>query len=92
MTDIVHKILQHRNMSQLLVRLFHSVAVVIKFNSELTVILAVLLLKKSTKLLANLGKYLRYGKNDIDIDIAYKDYGKFTKSVDYFKMCELVGT
>ena len=52
-------------MSELLVQLFKTVAVTLKFNSEYTVILGVLFLKKSTKMLANLGKYLHYGKNDI---------------------------
>lgn len=59
------KILHQRAMSELLVQLFKTVAVTIKFNSEYTVILGVLFLKKSTKMLANLGKYLHYGKNDI---------------------------
>jgi hypothetical protein len=77
-------------MSQLLVRLFKTVAVTLQFNSELTVILSILLLKKSTKMLANLGKYLRYGKNDLNLDITYQDYQKFNKSSDYFKICELI--
>ena len=85
------KILQQRNMSHLLVKLFRTVTVVLKFNSELTVILGVLLLKKSTKMLANLGKYLRYGKNDINIEINPKELAKFTKNADYFKICELIG-
>lgn len=45
-----------------------------------------MLLKKSTKLLANLGKYLHYGKNDIQIDINTKDQAKFFKTADYNKM------
>jgi hypothetical protein len=78
-------------MSWLLVKLFRTVTVFIRLNSELTVILGILLLKKSTKLLANLGKYLRYGKNDIQIDINPKDQAKFFKTQDYFKICELIG-
>ena len=77
-------------MSMLLVWLFKTVTVTVKLNSEWTVIFGTLLLKKSTKMLANLGKYLHYGKNDLELDINYKDYGKFTKSADYFKICELV--
>lgn len=38
-------------------------------------------------MLANLGKYLYYGKNDIQIDINAKDHGKFSKSADYVKIC-----
>jgi hypothetical protein len=85
-SDILHKVLQQRNMSMLLVWLFKTV-VEVKLNSEWTVILGTLMLKKSTKMLANLGKYLHYGKNDLGLDINYKDYGKFTKSADYFKVC-----
>jgi hypothetical protein len=73
-------------MSWLLVRLFRTITVFIKLKSDLTVILAILLLKKSTKLLANLGKYLHYGKNDIQIDISTKDQAKFFKTQDYFKI------
>lgn len=43
-------------------------------------------------MLANLGKYLHYGKNDIQIDINPKELAKFTKAGDYFKLCELIGT
>lgn len=64
-SEITMKILHQRSMSELLVQLFKTVAVTLKFNSEYTVILGVLFLKKSTKMLANLGKYLHYGKNDI---------------------------
>lgn len=85
-SDILLKIMQQRNMSLLLVRLFRTVTVVLKFNSEHTVLLGFLLLKKSTKMLANLGKYLRYGKNDIGIDINPKELSKFTKATDYFKI------
>jgi len=73
-------------MSWFLVKLFRTVTIFIKLNSELTVILGVLLLKKSTKLLANLGKYLHYGKNDIQVDISMKDQTKFFKTQDYFKI------
>jgi hypothetical protein len=61
------KILKHRNMSWLLVRLFKRVTVDIRVSQDITVILGILFLKKSTKLLVNLGKYLHYGKNDIMI-------------------------
>ena len=54
-------------MSWLLVRLFKRVAVDIRISHDITVILGILFLKKSTKLLVNLGKYLHYGKNDIII-------------------------
>ena len=74
-------------MSAILIDLFRTVAVTIKLNHELTVILSLLFLKKSTKMLALLGKYLHYGKNDIEIDIDHKDYAKFSKSSDYFKFC-----
>jgi len=66
-TDIILKVLRFRNMSWLLLKFFSRVAVDVKLNNELTVILGYLLLKKSTKLLASLGKYLHYGKNDICI-------------------------
>ena len=80
------KLMRQRNMSWFLVKLFRSITIFIRFNSELTIILGILLLKKSTKLLANLGKYLHYGKNDIQVDIAIKDQSKFFKTQDYFKM------
>ena len=83
------KIMRQRSMSWLLVRLFRTITVFIKLKSDLTVILAILLLKKSTKLLANLGKYLHYGKNDIQIDISTKDQAKFFKTQDYFSMTAL---
>lgn len=86
--DILLKIMRHRNMSWFLVKLFHRVTVDIKLSSnELTVILGILLLKKSTKSLAGLGKYLHYGKNDIDIDITIKEQTKFFKTADYHKIC-----
>jgi hypothetical protein len=90
--EILLKVLRFRNMSYLLLKMFSRVAVDIKLNSELTVILAYLLLKKSTKLLASLGKYLHYGKNDIGIEITPKEQGKFFKTNDYYKLCELIST
>lgn len=62
----------------------------IRLNQEITVILGMLLLKKSTKLLANLGKYLHYGKNDIGIEINARDQARFFKTSDYHKMCEII--
>lgn len=53
-------------------------------------VLGTLLLKKSTKLLASLGKYLHYGKNDIGIDINAKDQARFFKTTDYHKVCEII--
>jgi hypothetical protein len=79
-------------MSHILIKLFRTVTVFIKFNSEHTVIFGFMLLKKSTKMIANLGKFLRYGKNDIGIEINPKELAKFTKTTDYFKLCELLGT
>ena len=89
--EILMKLMRQRNMSWFLVKLFRSITIFIRFNSELTIILGILLLKKSTKLLANLGKYLHYGKNDIQVDIAIKDQSKFFKTQDYFKMMQLIG-
>lgn len=84
--EILLKLMRQRSMSWLLIRLFRIITTFIKLNSELTVILGMLLLKKSTKLLANLGKYLHYGKNDIQVDISTKDQAKFFKTQDYFKI------
>lgn len=58
--------MRHRGMSWLLVRLMQRV-IQLRMGSEWAVMLSVLLLKKSTKLLASLGKYLHYGKNDIGL-------------------------
>jgi hypothetical protein len=69
--DIVLKILRQRNFSWLLIKLFARV-VEVKLNTEFTTVLSFLLLKKSTKSLANLSKYLHYGRNDINIDITPK--------------------
>lgn len=52
--------------------------------------LCVILLKKSTKLLASLGKYLHYGKNDIGLDVAARDQARFFKTTDYHKVCEII--
>jgi hypothetical protein len=87
--EILMKILRHRSMSWLLLRLFRRV-VQAKLPHESTVMLGAVLLKKSTKLLASLGKYLHYGKNDIAIDINAKDQARFFKTTDYHKVCELV--
>ena len=84
--EIILKLMRQRNMSLFLVRLFRTIAACVKLNNEITIILGILLLKKSTKLLANLGKYLHYGKNDIQIDISPKDQAKFFKTADYNKM------
>jgi serine/threonine protein kinase len=89
--EILMKILRHRNISWFLLRLFKRIVVNIKLNSELTVILGVIMLKKSTKLLASLGKYLHYGRNDIGIDINAKDQTRFFKTTDYHKICEIIG-
>lgn len=85
-TEILMKILRHRNMSWFLMRLFHRI-LSLKLGSETTVILGMLVLKKSTKLLSNLGKYLHYGKNDIGIEINSKDQARFFKTTDYHKIC-----
>lgn len=70
-----------------MVRLFKTIVVTIKLNNEITVILGVLILKKSTKILASLGKYLHYGRNDLGIDINSKDQNRFFKTTDHHKMC-----
>jgi len=49
-------------------------------------------LKKSTRILTDLRKYLHYGKNTIGIKIELKDQLKFFKTADYFKLSELMGT
>ena len=90
MSQISLKILQQRAMSLMLIKLFKTISVTLQLNTQLTVILSTLLLKKSTKMLANLGKYLHYGKDDIEIDINYKEYNKYSKTSDYFKICQLV--
>lgn len=81
------KILKHRNMCWLLVKFFKRVAVDIRISHDITVILGILFLKKSTKLLVNLGKYLHYGKNDIMIEVNSKDQAKFFKTTDHRKIC-----
>lgn len=85
-TEILMKILRHRNISWLLIKIFKRV-MEIKLNSDITVILGVILLKKSTKMLAGLGKYLHYGKNDIGIDINSKEQTRFFKTTDHHKIC-----
>ncbi len=81
------KILKHRNMSWLLVKFFKRVAVDIRISQDITVIIGLLFLKKSTKLLVNLGKYLHYGKNDSMIEVNSKDQAKFFKTTDHRKIC-----
>ena len=80
------KILRHRNMSWFLMRLFQRI-LSFKLGSESTVMLGMLIMKKSTKLLSNLGKYLHYGKNDIGIEINSKEQSRFFKTTDYHKVC-----
>jgi hypothetical protein len=87
--EILMKVLRYRSMSWFLLRLFRRI-VGLRVGSESTVILSVVVLKKSTKLLASLGKYLHYGKNDIGIDINARDQARFFKTTDYHKACELV--
>ena len=87
--EIILKLMRQRNMSLFLVRLFRTIAACVKLKSDWSkkfFLQLILLLKKSTKLLANLGKYLHYGKNDIQIDISPKDQAKFFKTADYNKM------
>lgn len=79
------KILRHRSISWFLVRIFRRI-VSIKLNDDIVIILGVLVLKKSTKVLAGLGKYLHYGKNDIGIDINSKDQARFFKTSDHHKI------
>lgn len=81
--------MRHRGMSWLLVRLMQRV-VQLRVGSEWAVMLSVLFLKKSTKLLASLGKYLHYGKNDIGLEVAARDQVRFFKTTDYHKVCEIV--
>lgn len=90
--EIILKLMKQRSMSWFMVRLFRTITACVKLKSELTIILGFLLLKKSTKVLANLVKYLHYGKNDIQIDINIKDQTKFFKTADYNKMIEIIGT
>lgn len=89
--EILMKILRQRSISWFLLRMFKRVVVSVKLNSELTVILGMLMLKKSTKLLASLGKYLHYGKNDIGIEITTKEQTRFFKTADYRQICQLIG-
>jgi hypothetical protein len=81
--------MRHRGMSWLLVRLMQRV-VQVRVGSEWAVMLSLVLLKKSTKLLASLGKYLHYGKNDIGLEVAARDQARFFKTTDYHKVCELI--
>ncbi len=77
-------------MSWLLVKLFRRI-ISIKLNDDIVIMLGIMVLKKSTKVLASLGKYLHYGRNDIGIDINSKDQARFFKTSDYHKICELIG-
>ena len=85
-TEIISKILRFRSVSWFLVRMFKLVTVSIRIANEISTILGMMVLKKSTIILVNLGKYLNYGKNLINLDITSKDQAKFFKSADYFKM------
>ena len=90
--EVMLRVMQVRNMSWLLVRMFGKVTVNIKLNSELTVVAGLMLLKKSTKILAGLGKYLHYGKDEVGVGIDPKKNSKFFKTAQHHKLCELVGT
>ena len=79
-------------MSWLLARLFGRVTVSIRLNSESTVVAGLLLLKKSTKVLAGLGRYLHYGKDEVGVGADPKQQSKFFKTAQHHKLCELVGT
>jgi len=63
----------------------------VRMNSELTVVLGTMLLKKSTKLLVGLGKYLHYGNNNIGIEITEKEQHKFFMTNDHHTISQIVG-
>jgi hypothetical protein len=76
-------------MSWLLLRLMQRV-VQVRVGSEWAVMLILVLLKKGTKLLASLGKYMHDSKNVIGLGVAAHDQARFFKTTDYHKICELI--
>ena len=88
---VMYRVMQVRNMAMLLVQLFGRVTLRVKLNSELTVVAGLMLLKKSTRIIIGLGKYLHYGKDEVGVEISRKEQAKFFKTAQHHKLCELVG-